>query len=151
MAILGQNPIDWVKHGWFLSQLENLSKKWSFLHKKWCFSASTSRLLRLRRLHPVRPCTGPVQWLQSDCPKPPRSCSFPSWSFSERGCHGHEQLSYGRMPRHLSLQNTTSWWTMTSCQTKLFHLNPWYLPCTSSPSSAETSASCAQWRHLQVG
>ena len=39
-------------------------KKWHFLHKKWCFSASTSRLhylLRLRRLHPVRPCTGPVQ------------------------------------------------------------------------------------------
>jgi hypothetical protein len=36
-------------------------KKWHFLHKKWCFSASTSRLhylLRLRHLHPVRPCTG---------------------------------------------------------------------------------------------
>ncbi len=38
-------------------------KKWHFLHIKWCFSASTSRLhylLRLRCLHPVRPCTGSV-------------------------------------------------------------------------------------------
>ena len=37
-----------------------------FLHKKWCFSASTTRLyylLRLRRLHPVRRCTGRF----SDC------------------------------------------------------------------------------------
>jgi hypothetical protein len=35
-------------------------KKWRFLHKKWSFSPSTARLhylLRLHRLHPVRPCT----------------------------------------------------------------------------------------------
>ncbi len=34
--------------------------KWRFLHKKWSFSPSTARLhylLRLHRLHPVRPCT----------------------------------------------------------------------------------------------
>ena len=55
------------------------------------------------------------------------------------------------MQRHLSLESTTSWRTMTSCQTKFFHLNPWCLICTSSPNSAETSAWCAQWRHLQVG
>jgi hypothetical protein len=40
------------------------SKNDAFYTKKWCFSPSTARLhylLRLHRLHPVRPCTGPVQ------------------------------------------------------------------------------------------
>jgi hypothetical protein len=39
------------------------SKKWRFLHKKWSFPPSTTRLhylLRPHRLHPVRPCTGSV-------------------------------------------------------------------------------------------
>ncbi len=38
-----------------------------------------------------------------------------------------------------SLQNTTSWRTMLSYQTKISHLNPWCLACTSSPRSPETS------------
>ena len=66
--------------------------------------------------------------------------------------HGHEQLfpqlvvpicscvccvstlrcsTNARMQSHLSLQNTSSWWTMPSYQTKIFLLNSWCLPCTS--------------------
>ncbi len=41
---------------------------------------------------PVRPCTDPVQRLQSNCPKEPRSFSFPSWPSSEQGCQGEEQF-----------------------------------------------------------
>ncbi len=42
------------------NEKKNSLTKWRFLHKKWSFSPSTARLhylLRLHRLHPVRPCT----------------------------------------------------------------------------------------------
>jgi hypothetical protein len=51
----GGSPFFWKILFWL--------KKWRFLHKKWWFSPSTSRLnylLRLHHLHLVRPCTGSV-------------------------------------------------------------------------------------------
>ena len=84
----------------------------------------------------ARPCAGPLQGLKSDRPKQPHFCVFLSWSSSERGWHGHEQLfphldtsicfcvccvstlwfsTYALMQRYLSLQNTTSWRTTSNC------------------------------------
>jgi hypothetical protein len=62
-GITDENSFFFVVGAHFLG-ISFFTKKMVLSTQKWCFSVSTSRLhylLRLRRLHPVRPCTGPVQ------------------------------------------------------------------------------------------
>ena len=98
---------------------------------KWYFSTSTSLVWTIFFVYIVWTLFGhvPVRcWL---CWSVPVLTVYPP-------CDDPHMFVY-RGTCWLSWQNTTSWWTMSSCQTKLIYLNPWCLPCTSSPSSVETS------------